>query len=268
MDRTEGAGNVDGLFVAEDPAINRPPTEITAEWLNGVQEELIAAIEGGGLTPTAGDTTQLHQAIQAMVVAHAGGDDPHPVYVTDADLAAAIAACLLPAGSVIYVAKSAAPTGYLKANGAAVSRTTYAALFAAIGTAFGVGDGSTTFNLPDLRGEFMRGWDDGRGVDSGRTLGSAQAATSIRAIAMHGAGDESTASGAHIGTPFAGADSSSTATPSGAMAPYNGGSSLPSAASDNYIAGTPYPSNGGTAAFNTWFSVRARNVALLACIKF
>lgn len=65
--------------------------------------------------------------------------------------------------------------GWLTANGAAVSRTTYAALFAAIGTTYGSGDGSTTFNLPDLRGEFLRGLDDGRGVDSGRALGSAQA---------------------------------------------------------------------------------------------
>ena len=79
-----------------------------------------------------------------------------------------------PAGTVIQFAGSSAPTGYLNANGNAVSRTTYAALFAAIGTTYGTGDGSTTFNLPDLRGEFVRGLDDGRGVDSGRTLGSAQ----------------------------------------------------------------------------------------------
>jgi phage-related tail fiber protein len=76
---------------------------------------------------------------------------------------------------VIWVAMSSAPTGFIKANGAAVSRTTYSALFAAIGTTFGSGDGSTTFNVPDLRGEFVRGWDDSRGVDSGRSFGSAQA---------------------------------------------------------------------------------------------
>lgn len=77
-------------------------------------------------------------------------------------------------GNVQYFAMTSPPTGYLKANGAAVSRTTYAALFSAIGVTFGVGDGSTTFNLPDLRGEFIRGWDDGRGVDSGRTFGTNQ----------------------------------------------------------------------------------------------
>jgi microcystin-dependent protein len=80
----------------------------------------------------------------------------------------------VPAGSIQYFAGSSAPDGYLKANGAAISRTTYADLFTAIGTTFGVGDGSTTFALPDLRGEFARGWDDGRGIDSGRTIGSYQ----------------------------------------------------------------------------------------------
>ena len=80
-----------------------------------------------------------------------------------------------PSGTIIYTARTTAPTGYLKANGAAVSRTTYADLFTAIGTIYGSGDGSTTFNVPDLRGEFVRGFDDSRGIDSGRTLGSAQA---------------------------------------------------------------------------------------------
>jgi microcystin-dependent protein len=75
-------------------------------------------------------------------------------------------------GVVAFYPKTTAPTGWLKANGAAISRTTYAALFAAIGVAFGAGDGSTTFNVPDLRGEFIRGLDDGRGVDTGRTLSS------------------------------------------------------------------------------------------------
>ena len=80
----------------------------------------------------------------------------------------------IPTGQIIHVATSSAPTGYLKCNGAAISRTTYAALFTAIGTVFGVGNGSTTFNVPDLRGEFIRGWDDARGVDSGRSFGSFQ----------------------------------------------------------------------------------------------
>lgn len=82
---------------------------------------------------------------------------------------------LTPAGQVAHFARNTAPSGWLKANGAAVSRTAYADLFAAIGTTFGAGDGFNTFNLPDLRGEFLRGWDDGRGVDTGRAFGSFQA---------------------------------------------------------------------------------------------
>jgi len=77
-------------------------------------------------------------------------------------------------GNVSAFAMSSAPSGWLKCNGAAISRTTYSALFASIGTTFGGGNGSTTFNLPDLRGEFIRGWDDGRGADSGRGFGSYQ----------------------------------------------------------------------------------------------
>mgnify|MGYP000864316990 FL=1 len=80
----------------------------------------------------------------------------------------------VPAGTIIYHAANTPPTNFLKADGAAVSRTTYAALFTAIGTTFGVGDGTTKFNVPDLRGEFMRGWDDGRGIDNGRAFGSTQ----------------------------------------------------------------------------------------------
>ena len=80
----------------------------------------------------------------------------------------------VPTGSVHMMATTTVPSGYLKCNGAAISRTTYADLFAIIGTAHGAGDGSSTFNVPDLRGEFVRGWDDSRGVDSGRNFGSAQ----------------------------------------------------------------------------------------------
>jgi microcystin-dependent protein len=81
----------------------------------------------------------------------------------------------LPPGSVHYVAGSAAPVGYLKANGAWVSRSVYADLFAAISTTYGVGNGSSHFTLPDLRGEFIRGWNDSPyGADGGRLLGSFQ----------------------------------------------------------------------------------------------
>ncbi|MDI9350254.1 MAG: phage tail protein [Candidatus Symbiobacter sp.] len=84
-------------------------------------------------------------------------------------------AMVIPAGSVYYLASTIVPSGFLRADGAYISRSNYARLFAAIGTNFGVGDGYSTFALPDLRGEFIRGHDNGRGVDSGRNLGDWQA---------------------------------------------------------------------------------------------
>ena len=80
----------------------------------------------------------------------------------------------VPSGSVFCMAVATVPTGYLECNGAAVSRTTYSALFAIIGIAYGSGNGSSTFNLPDLRGEFIRGFDHGRNVDAGRGIATSQ----------------------------------------------------------------------------------------------
>jgi microcystin-dependent protein len=149
-----------------------------------------------------------------------------------------------PSGSIFWFAADAAPTGYLKANGANINRTTYAALFSAIGTTFGVGDGSTTFGLPDLRGEFIRGWDDGRGIDSGRAFGSAQA----QAIQSH---LHSYRTAYNLGNGIAGFDGTAL-TGNSVAASYNVHAAIPSQNTD---------STGGT-------ETRPRNVALLAIIKF
>jgi microcystin-dependent protein len=77
-------------------------------------------------------------------------------------------------GSVAYFVTTVAPDGWIKANGAEVGRSAYAKLFAKVGEFWGAGNGSTTFNLPDLRGEFIRAWDDGRGADTGRAFGTYQ----------------------------------------------------------------------------------------------
>ena len=161
----------------------------------------------------------------------------------------------VPAGTVVHVAMSSAPTGYLKCNGAAVSRTTYAALFAAIGTTFGTGDGSTTFNLPELRGEFIRGLDDSRGVDAARALGSAQSSANLsHSHTLTDPGhdhDETINNGGSAGMGNL-----------GAKAITNSGSNQ---TIDGYIGtattGITMATSGGTEA-------RPRNVALLAVIKF
>lgn len=78
-------------------------------------------------------------------------------------------------GTVITKVTGTVPGGHLECDGSAISRTTYAGLFADIGTLYGVGDGSTTFEIPDLRGEFIRGWDNGKGTDPARAIASNQA---------------------------------------------------------------------------------------------
>ena len=79
----------------------------------------------------------------------------------------------VPSGAVFCIAVATVPSGYLECNGQSVSRTTFAALFAIIGTQYGASN-SSTFKVPDLRGEFIRGFDNGRGVDSGRSVASSQ----------------------------------------------------------------------------------------------
>jgi phage-related tail fiber protein len=143
----------------------------------------------------------------------------------------------VPPGTLIFHCANSAPSGFLKANGASLSTTTYAALFSAIGYTFGGSGGS--FSVPDLRGEFARGWDDGRGVDSGRAFGSAQ--TSQNLSHTHGVSpsgsDNNCSGGSGAGRGW------------GANGGYSGQTILPT------------DSSGGTEA-------RPRNIALLACIKY
>lgn len=158
---------------------------------------------------------------------------------------------MAPASEVCYFARTTAPTGWLKANGAAISRTAYADLFAAIGTTFGAGDGVNTFNLPDLRGEFLRSWDDSRGIDSGRSLGGWQSGSPVAHDDVGGTGsfdpvtlgDGSNVSWTNISDPWVG-------TFPLAMYVNNTGSKT--------LASSPGFIN----------MARPRNIALLACIKF
>ena len=80
----------------------------------------------------------------------------------------------VPVGTILPFAGAVLPVGYLFCDGGLLSRTSYAGLFGAIGTTYGAGNGATTFARPDLRGEFLRGLDRGRGIDRRRALGSSQ----------------------------------------------------------------------------------------------
>lgn len=160
-----------------------------------------------------------------------------------------------PPGTVVTLASQNIPTGYrlLKCNGAAYSRTAYANLFSAIGTFYGAGNGVNTFNVPDARGEFPRFADDGRGIDSGRVVGSKQTQQVLKH--KHLSFGEATGgwifgnslTRGHMGT--------------------NGGLDR-----DNYLYftndGTEYldqnPNPSGTVGNEN----RPRNIALLACIRY
>lgn len=90
---------------------------------------------------------------------------------------------IMPIGTIIQSALDNAPAGFLLCNGVAISRTTYAQLFAAIGTRFGAGDGSTTFNLPDMRSRFARGKPNAGSV--GDTGGLDEVSLTIDNLAAH-----------------------------------------------------------------------------------
>ena len=183
-------------------------------------------------------------------------------------------------GQVSVFARETAPAGWLKANGAPVSRVTYAALFAAIGTRFGAGNGVDTFNIPDLRGEFIRGWDDGRGLDPGRELGGVQggqnalhthtARTDLAGDHTHGASSDWAGEHTHTFTKSAGSNNS----PGGYVTTANGGGSLhttnPAGGHSHAITiqGAPAHSHAVTVDASGGNENRPRNVALLACIKY
>lgn len=132
-------------------------------WLKQQVDQLIAEMGGLGIGDVSGLQTELNDKLGLTAKAA----DSELLDGQDGKIYA-------PPGAVISFAASSPPTGWIECNGAPLSRTVYADLFAAIGTVFGAGNGSTTFNLPDLRGEFIRGFDNGRGIDSGRGMGTSQ----------------------------------------------------------------------------------------------
>lgn len=147
---TAAGPNPNGYFEDKNPVGGVPGTIVPAEYMNMVQEELINVIldpQSGVVALNKASRNQLATAIKGLITT----------------LGTAV-----PAGIVTAYAGSVAPTGYLLCAGQAVSRVTYAALFAAISTAFGSGDGSTTFNLPDLRGRFPLGLDGMNGSSANR----------------------------------------------------------------------------------------------------
>jgi len=156
--------NSQGLYTlpAGNPVV--PNTLIEAAWANSTMDDIAVALTAslprdgsapmtGDLTLAAGNPQTSRSAVSRAYV------DSFLSYATG-----------MPVGAILSYAGGVAPPGYLLCDGAAVSRTTYAALFAAVGTIYGAGDNATTFNVPDLRNQFIRGLDS-----TIRALGSTQA---------------------------------------------------------------------------------------------
>ena len=118
-----------------------------------VTAALLAAIRDS-VAPADGVVTSAKLADGAVITSKIADGN-----VTVAKLVAAAQQSLTPVASVLPYAGTTAPTGWLFCDGAAVNRTIYTTLFGIIGTTYGVGDGSTTFNIPDLRGRAIAGRD-------------------------------------------------------------------------------------------------------------
>tara|TARA_R100000234_G_scaffold116669_1_gene94018 strand:+ start:20 stop:979 length:960 start_codon:yes stop_codon:yes gene_type:complete len=172
----------------------------------------------------------------------------------------------VPVGSVFTFASATVPSGFLECNGAAISRSTYATLFAIIGTTHGSGDGSSTFNLPDLRGQFVRGWantktntgDDGRSFASTQSDQNKLHTHSISTATLTG-GIRKISEGFNAGGSASGVFTKT----------QDGNNSITGSSSTSPVGGVDFDgththtlgNNGGT-------EVRVKNTALMYVIKF
>ena len=121
--------------------------------------------------------------------------------VTQAKLATSAISALMPAGTVVPYAGASTPANWLLCAGQAVSRSTYSTLYAALGTTYGTGDGSTTFNLPDLRGRTVAGKDNMNGSAEGRLTSGSAAAIDGATLGAAGGAQEHTLTAAQSGLP-------------------------------------------------------------------
>tara|TARA_R100000664_G_C2755190_1_gene142859 strand:+ start:1273 stop:2463 length:1191 start_codon:yes stop_codon:yes gene_type:complete len=179
--------------------------------------------------------------------------------VTLAKLASALVTSLQsPVGTVIWYAGSTAPAGYLKCNGDAIANgsgttqsitTDFSALYAIVGA-----------NLPDLRGEFIRGWDDGKGTDSGRSIRTSQG--DQNEAHTHSFSGSGSSSHTHSYSRLNSTDDEDRGIPIG-----SGGDAGSSFGTQTTQSATVSLSISGNTASSGGES-RPRNIALLACIKY
>ncbi|EKO1053576.1 tail fiber protein [Escherichia coli] len=154
-------------FTRGNPQTGTPATDLDDDYFDMLQEELCGVVEASGASLEKGRHDQLLTALRALLLSR---KNPFGDIKSDGTVKTALENLGLGEGSALPVGvpvpwpSATPPTGWLKCNGAAFSAEEYPELAKVY----------PTNKLPDLRGEFIRGWDDGRGIDSGRTLLSAQ----------------------------------------------------------------------------------------------
>ncbi|CTZ75736.1 tail fiber protein [Escherichia coli] len=150
-------------FTRGNPQTGTPATDLDDDYFDMLQEELCSVVEASGASLEKARHDQLLTALRALLLSR---KNPFGDIKSDGTVKTALENLGLGEGSALPVGvpvpwpSATPPTGWLKCNGAAFSAEEYPELAKAY----------PTNKLPDLRGEFIRGWDDGRGVDSGRTL--------------------------------------------------------------------------------------------------
>ena len=154
-------------FTRGNPQTGTPATDLDDDYFDMLQEELCSVVEASGASLEKGRHDQLLTALRALLLSR---KNPFGDIKSDGTVKTALENLGLGEGSALPVGvpvpwpSATPPTGWLKCNGAAFSAEEYPELAKAY----------PTNKLPDLRGEFIRGWDDGRGVDAGRQLLSSQ----------------------------------------------------------------------------------------------
>ncbi|HDV4961608.1 phage tail protein [Escherichia coli] len=167
--QVEATATQDGKYTDGSVAGGIAATRLRAAAFNAMQEELAHIVESAGLALDINDMTQVLKAIQKLTLSRA-----NPFADIKSDGAAAISTALtnlglgegsaLPVGVPVPWPSATPPTGWLKCNGAPFTASEYPKLAQAY----------PSLKLPDLRGEFIRGWDDGRGIDASRSIMSQQ----------------------------------------------------------------------------------------------
>ncbi|ELE42079.1 phage tail protein [Escherichia coli] len=154
-------------FTRGNPQTGTPATDLDDDYFDMLQEELCSVVEASGASLEKGRHDQLLTALRALLLSR---KNPFSDIKSDGTVKTALENLGLGEGSALPVGvpvpwpSATPPTGWLKCNGAAFSAEEYPELAKAY----------PTNKLPDLRGEFIRGWDDGRGMDTGRAILSAQ----------------------------------------------------------------------------------------------